>query len=102
MNAPIVCSLWELDTNPTGGSLTFVLCNIVPPPPPVPLLGGEILIDMNAIQLPHLGQGRHGFVIPPLPGVAGLTVFLQGFRIDPVGTGFQIVFLNAIDAVIGH
>lgn len=100
LSLPVLGANWNIDTDAGPNTLlTFVMVAFNPAPIPMPLLGGEVLIDTNAISLP--GYGVHNFAVPNSQVWIGLRLFLQGFRYDATGPTMHIALLNAIDATLG-
>ncbi|MBM3962181.1 MAG: hypothetical protein FJ306_09825 [Planctomycetes bacterium] len=69
--------------------------------PPLPLFGGELLLDASSPLLTFTGMGSHGFAIPPAPGFLGVSLPLQGARLDLVGGAPAIVLLNGLELIVG-
>jgi hypothetical protein len=68
---------------------------------PLPLFGGELLLDPSAPLLTFTGAGSHGFAIPAGTGFLGVSLPLQGARLDLVGGAPAIVLLNGIELIVG-
>jgi hypothetical protein len=68
-------------------------------PTQVPILGGELLIDLSfSVFLP--GRGEHVIPIPNDAVFLGVPLYTQGFRVDRI-VAPALLLLNAQDAVIG-
>lgn len=98
---PIVGTTWSIRTTPNAGTVfTAVLLAFQPAPAPLPMFGGEVLIDTGAMfQMP--GSGVHTLSVPTGTAWIGFPVFAQGARFDVVSGAVQIVLLNGLDAVFG-
>ncbi|MBL8900314.1 MAG: hypothetical protein JNM84_21965 [Planctomycetes bacterium] len=98
---PVVGTTWQIGTSPNANTaFTAVLLSLQPASTPLPLLGGELLIDLGFhFQLP--GNGVHTMPVPPDSSWLGFRVVVQGVRLDAVGGPLQVVLLNALDAVVG-
>lgn len=98
---PVVGTTWQIGTTPNANTVfTAVVLSFQPAPTPLPLLGGEVLIDLGlAFQL--AGNGVHAMPVPTGSAWLGFPVVVQGVRFDVVGGQTQVVLLNALDAVFG-
>jgi hypothetical protein len=60
---------------------------------------GELLIAPPWFAIP--GLPLHSVVLPNAPPLIGLTVSVQGARLNAVGTSLAFELTNALDAVVG-
>jgi hypothetical protein len=67
---------------------------------PVPLFGGELLVDPNSLVL-FTGGPSYGFAIPASPAWVGSVLTFQGLRLDLVAGTPAIVPLNAQVLLVG-
>jgi hypothetical protein len=93
LTLPVVGSIWQLGTSPNSNTQITILGMSLAPISPVPLLGGELLIDTGTVAI-FFGPGVYQFAVPPY---SGLPIYLQAARVD----SGQIVILNAIHATLG-
>ncbi|MBM3972674.1 MAG: hypothetical protein FJ301_01050 [Planctomycetes bacterium] len=68
---------------------------------PLPLFGGELLLQPSPPLVTFTGFGSYGFPIPASPGLVGLSLPFQAARLDLVNGTPQIVLLNGIDLIVG-
>lgn len=96
---PRLGTTWNLAVAPSA-STALTLAFVAPAAfGPLPLFGGELLIDPSAVSLP--GSLTHPFPLPSSLQFLGLQLFVQGLRVDVVGPNLVLVFTNAQDAVLG-
>lgn len=69
--------------------------------PPLPLFGGELLLQPSPPLVTFTGFGSYGFPIPSSPGLIGLSLPFQAARLDLVGGVPQIVLLNGFELIVG-
>lgn len=68
---------------------------------PVPLFGGELLLNTAQPLIAFTGTTDYFFAIPPASSWAGTTLALQGVRLDLIGGSPTFVPLNAIVLWLG-
>lgn len=68
---------------------------------PLPLFGGELLLQPSPPLVTFTGFGSYGFPIPSSPGLIGLSLPFQAARLDLVGGAPQIVLLNGVELIVG-
>lgn len=96
---PVLGASWDSDIAVTQFTASTHL-GIGAGPAQVPLLGGELLIDLtSSVFVP--GLGSYSIPIPNEGVFLGLPLYTQGFRIDVIGGNPTLVLLNAQDAVAG-
>jgi hypothetical protein len=69
--------------------------------PPLPLFGGELLIQPVPSPIAFTGFANYSLAIPLSPSWTGVTLTFQGLRLDLVGGSPAFVPLNAIRLVLG-
>lgn len=103
LTTPALGSTWVgLITTTPNTALTFLV--FAPfgtiPPAPLPLFGGEQLIDATGA-VAFAGLGAYTMGIPNGPGWLGTVLSFQGFRVDHIGPAVTLVPLNAQDLLMG-
>ena len=95
---PVLGTTFTTTIPTTGNVLTAAQVALAPQPMPLPIPGfaGEALIAFSSVRVP--GFGSHDLVLPANNAFTGLTFFMQGFALD---SNTQVVFYNAIDAIVG-
>jgi hypothetical protein len=93
---------WNVDVTPGAGTvLTFAFAADAPLPFPVPLFGGEALIQPPVVEIPATGIGTHSAVLPLDLQYLGVQFFVQGVRVNIAGPSLVLELVNAQDAVVG-
>jgi hypothetical protein len=72
------------------------------PHPGFPLLGGEVLVQINPAPVLVSGPGSFAVAIPTGSMWTGYQVATQGARLDDVNSTPTFVLLNALDLVLGQ
>jgi hypothetical protein len=67
---------------------------------PVPLFGGELLVDPGALVL-FAGGPNYSFPVPAAPSWTGTVLTFQGLRLEQGAGGLAIVPLNAVQLLVG-
>jgi len=93
LTLPVVGSIWQLGAATNSNTQLTILGMSLAPIDPLPLLGGELLIDTGMVAV-FFGPGVYEFAVPPY---AGLPLYLQAARVD----NGVVVILNAIHATVG-
>ena len=70
------------------------------PAAPVPLFGGELLVDPTALVL-FVGGPNYAFAVPAAPSWTGTVLTFQGLRLEQQAGSLGIVPLNAVQLVVG-
>lgn len=68
---------------------------------PLPLFGGELLLQPSPPLATFTGLGSYSFPIPSSPGFLGLSLPFQAARLDLVGGAPTIVLLNGVELIVG-
>lgn len=68
---------------------------------PVPIFGGELLLNLSTPLLLFSGAGTYSLPIPSAPSWIGTTLTFQGVRVELVAGSLAIVPLNANTLVVG-
>jgi hypothetical protein len=68
---------------------------------PLPLFGGELLLQPSPPLVTFTGFGSYGFPVPGSPAFLGLSLPFQAARLDLVGGAPQIVLLNGVELIVG-
>jgi hypothetical protein len=69
--------------------------------PPVPLFGGELLVNPSQAFTAFVGTTNYMFAIPSLSSLAGSTLVFQGLRLDVDSGSPTLVPLNAMLVMLG-
>jgi hypothetical protein len=99
---PVMGTNWQSTIATTPNTIgTFLAFAPGGPSAPVPLLGGEVLVQINPAPILISGTGSYSIAIPTGPSWLGFPAYTQGLRVDAVGPTQTFRLLNAIDLVIG-
>jgi hypothetical protein len=99
---PILGASWQTAiAAPTGTLLTAIVFAPAGLGTPLPLFGGELLVDPSASLVAFTSPGSFALAIPPDASWVGFAMAFQGLRLELVGGSPTIVPLNAIQAVVG-
>jgi hypothetical protein len=100
---PVLGSTWQgsIATNPNTllTALAWAPGGLLAPP--VPLFGGELLVQPVPGIVLFTSPGGYAFAIPSAPSWVGVSLVFQGLRLDAVGPTVGFVPLNALQIVIG-
>lgn len=97
---PVLGSTWNVAVAASPNTLlTLCYAAELPTPFPIPLFGGELLIDPAAVSLP--GNLLHPVPLPLALQFLGTPLFVQGVRVELVGPTLALQLTNAQDAVLG-
>jgi len=100
---PVLGTTWQgaiaVAPNTVASVLAYADAGFLPAP--VPLFGGELLIDPSGGSATFTGLGSYSLAIPSSSSWIGVAVTFQAFRLDVVGLSLQIVPLNANQLVLG-
>lgn len=66
------------------------------------VLQGELLVASSPPPVAIAGAGNIALPVPNMAALAGVVAYTQGFRVDGLPTGAQIVLLNALDVEFGN
>ncbi len=99
---PILGQNWlsQIATNPNTIA-AFIAFAPGGPHPGFPLLGGEVLVQINPAPVLLGGAGAFSVAIPNGSMWLGYAVATQGLRLDVSGPTQTFVLLNALDLVLG-
>ena len=99
---PVLGTNFDVTVAPAGNTvLTLVFAADSPLPFPVPLFGGEALINVPLGDLPATGLGTHSLALPNATQFIGLVIYLQGMRVNAIPNGLALELTNGQDAVLG-
>jgi hypothetical protein len=99
---PVIGSTWEGNIASGPGTLvTFLAWAPGGMGAPIPLFGGEVLVNPAPPPVLFSSPNPYTVAIPSSPTWIGTVLTFQGLRIDVVGATPTIVLLNAIDVVVG-
>lgn len=98
---PLLNSTWNIAVAASPNTLlTLAYAGVMPTPFPIPLFGGELLVDPTGIvSLP--GSFTHPVPLPSSQQFLGVQLYVQGVRLEVVGPALVIQLTNAQDAVLG-
>jgi hypothetical protein len=97
---PVLGTTWNVAIAPSPNTLaTLAFAAELPSPFPIPLFGGELLIDPAAVSLP--GNLVHPVPLPALPEFLGYQLYVQGLRLEVVGPNFVLQLTDGQLAVLG-
>jgi hypothetical protein len=68
---------------------------------PVPLFGGELLVDPSLPFIAFTGTTSYSLAIPPQSSWVGTSLVFQAVRLDLVGSSPMFVPLNAMQLIVG-
>jgi hypothetical protein len=68
---------------------------------PIPLFGGELLLDPSAPWIAFAGTTNYSLAIPADPFWVGTTLHFQAVRLEAVGSALTFVPLNALQVIVG-
>jgi hypothetical protein len=99
---PVLGSIWQgaIATTPNT-LLTGIAFSEAGFAAPLPLFGGELLIQTVPAPILFTGLGAHPLSIPNSPGLTGFALPFQGLRIEGVGPTFVFQPLNALRVIVG-
>ena len=99
---PVLGTTWQGVVATNGNTLlTFLVYAPGGLMPPVPLFGGELLIQVAPAPVALASAGSYSIVIPPASSWTGTVLTFQGLRLDLIGGTPTFVLLNAMDLVVG-
>jgi hypothetical protein len=96
---PFLGSPWTVTVAPDANTLFTFAYAADAAFGPFPLFGGELLIAPGAIGLP--GNVTHTVPLPASMRFLGAQLFVQGLRLQLVGTELALELTNAQDVVVG-
>ena len=99
---PVLGATWEATVFNTPNTLLTAL--VFAPAglaTPVPLFGGELLLDASQPFLAFAGATNYALPIPAASSWVGTTLVFQGLRLELVGGSPEIVPLNAMLLMLG-
>lgn len=100
--APVLGTTWQGIVG-TGPGTVVTLLAYAPGglAPPLPLFGGELLVQLAPPPLLLSSPNPYTIAIPSSPSWIGTVLTFQGMRIDLIGGSPTIVLMNALDVIIG-
>lgn len=99
---PVMGTNWLSTMATTPNTIgTFLAFALGGPHPGFPMLGGEVLVQLNPAPVLVAGSGSYSVAIPTGPQWLGWAISTQGLRVDAVGPTQVFRPLNAIDLVLG-
>ena len=99
---PVLGTTWQGLIAPTPNTLLTVL--VFAPGgllSPVPLFGGELLVQLSPAPIMLTGSGGYSIAIPSGGSWTGTSLVFQGLRLDLIGGNVTFVPLNAMQLVLG-
>ena len=99
---PILGTTWQASIAPGPNTvLTAIAYAPGGTSTPIPLFGGELLIQPSPAPTLFASPGSYSLAIPSQTSWIGTTLTFQGLRINLVGGALALEPLNAIDAIVG-
>ena len=68
---------------------------------PLPLFGGELLVQLSPAPIMLSSAGSYAIPIPAAGSWIGTALTFQGLRLDLVGGNVEFVPLNAMQLILG-
>jgi hypothetical protein len=102
VNTPVLGTTWQaaIATTPTT-VLTLLFYAPGGASAPLPIFGGELLIQLSPSPIGFTSTGSFSLAIPSATTWIGTDLTFQGLRLEAVGPGLGIVPLNGLYLVIG-
>jgi hypothetical protein len=101
---PVLGTTWQgtITTTPNTVLTALVFAPAGVLSAPVPLFGGELLVDPSASLIAFTSAGSYSLAIPTGPSWVGVTLASQGVRLEQVGPTLGFVPLNGQQLILGQ
>jgi hypothetical protein len=97
--APVLGTNWDVTVTPAPTTvLTLAFLATAQLPVPVPLFGGEALVAPPIVDIGATGLGTHTLALPASSALAGVSLYLQGLRLD---ASLTIELTNGVAGLLG-
>jgi hypothetical protein len=102
VTAPVLGGTWQASVSTTPATLLTALVHAPSGfAPPIPLFGGELLLDPSQTWTAFAGTTSYSLAIPADPMWIGTSLYFQAVRLDLVGGSPVFVPMNAMQVILG-